>query len=41
MLAIGLDLHQKQTAVAALDMDTGEVRQCKVSTEQVVAYLQG
>ena len=27
MLAIGLDLHQKQMAVAALDMDTGEVRQ--------------
>lgn len=41
MLAIGLGLHQKQTAVAVLDMDTGEVRQCKVSTEQVVEYLQG
>ena len=41
MLAIGLDLHQKQTAVAALDMDTGEVRQSKVSTEKLVEYLQG
>ena len=41
MLAIGLDLHQKQTAVAMLDMDAGEVRQSKVSAEHVVEYLQG
>ena len=40
-LAIGLDLHQKQTGVATLDLDTGEVRQSKPAAEQVAEYLQG
>jgi hypothetical protein len=39
MLAIGLDVHQQQTAVAALDMDTGEVRQSRVSTGRIPQSL--
>jgi transposase len=40
MLAIGLDVHQKRTAVAILDTGTGEMRDRKLSTERVVEHLQ-
>ncbi len=40
MLAIGLDVHQKRTAVAILDSDSGEVRERKVSTLDVAEFLE-
>jgi hypothetical protein len=40
MLAIGSDVHQKQTAVAILDSDTGEIRERKVPTPDVPEFLQ-
>jgi transposase len=39
MLAIGLDVHQKRTALAMLDSDTGEVRERKVPTSDVPEFL--
>lgn len=40
MLAIGLDVHQKRTAVALLDADSGEVSERKVPTPDVPEFLQ-
>ena len=40
MLAIGLDVHQKRTAVAILDCGTGEVRERKVPTPDVPEFLE-
>ena len=40
MLAIGLDVHQKRTAVAILDCGTGEVRERQVPTPDVPEFLE-
>lgn len=41
MLAIGLDVHQKQTMVATLDTVTGELSHRRVETPQLVGYVAG
>lgn len=40
MLAIGLDMHQKQTAVVILDTASREVEEHKVPTHEVPGFLQ-
>lgn len=39
MLAIGLDVHKKQTAVAILDTESGELRDRKIATERIVEFV--
>lgn len=39
MFAIGLDVHQKQTMVATLDTETGELSHRRVDTQQLVAWV--
>jgi len=39
MLAIGLDVHQKQTVVATLDTESGELSHRKVVTDRLVAHV--
>jgi transposase len=41
MLAIGLDVHQKQTMVATLDTATGELSHRRVDTKQLVDHVSG
>ena len=43
MTLVGLDVHARQTHAAALDRETGEVRNCRLrmAPEEVVGFLAG